>query len=293
MAAVEVLVDGLRFGEDPRWHDGRLWFSDFYDHRVATVGSDGEVETVVEVPGQPSGLGWLPDGRLLVVSMRDLRVLRLEPDGELVEHADLSGVATFLANDMVVDRHGRAYVGNFGFDLHRDLVERDVGDVLTDHPTATLAIVEPDGSVRPGPDGLHFPNGMVITPDGSTMVLAETLALRLTAFTIDADGSLGDRREWAALELRTPDGICLDAEGAVWFANATAGECVRVAEGGEVLDVVATDMPVFACALGGDDGRTLHLVSAPDSHPDVVAEARRGRILTTRVDVPGATGASA
>ena len=178
-------------------------------------------------------------------------------------------------------------MGNFGFDLHGDLLTRGEESVLADHTPAVLALVDPDGSVRIAADDLHFPNGTVITPDGRTLIVAETIALRLTAFDVAADGSLSNRREWAPVGLRTPDGICLDADGAVWIANALAPECVRVAEGGEVLDVVTTEMPVFACALGGEDGRTLFLMSAPDSQPGVVADARDGAILTARVEVPG------
>ena len=199
-----LLLDGLYFGEGPRWHDGELWFSDFYDHAVKAVTPSGAVRTVVELPGgQPSGLGWLPDGQLLVVSMLDQRLLRLEPGG-LVEHADLSGIATFHCNDMVVDGLGRAYVGNFGFDLDRELAARGVESVLADHVTAKLARVDPDGSVHVAASDMHFPNGSVITPDGRTLIVAETLGLRLTAFTIADDGTLHDRRVWADLGFRVP-----------------------------------------------------------------------------------------
>ena len=178
---MRLLVDGLHFGEGPRWHDGRLYLSDFYDHAVKAVTMDGEVTTVVEVPTQPSGLGWLPDGRMLVVSMVDRKVLRLEPDG-LVEHADLSGIATFHCNDMVVDAHGRAYVGNFGFDLDGFVAEHGLRAALGEPgpPRATLARVDPDGTRARGGVGLRFPNGAVITPDGSTMIVAETMGRRLT-----------------------------------------------------------------------------------------------------------------
>jgi sugar lactone lactonase YvrE len=286
-----LLLDGLYFGEGPRWHDGELWFSDFYDHAVKAVTPSGSVRTAVELPdGQPSGLGWLPDGRLLVVSMLDQRLMRLEPAG-LVEHADLSGVATFHCNDMVVDALGRAYVGNFGFDLHGELAARGVESVLADHVTAELARVDPDGSVQVAASAMHFPNGSVITPDGRTLIVAETLGLRLTAFTIADDGTLHDRRVWADLGFRVPDGICLDADGNIWVANPLAPECFLVAEdpdGGDIIDVVETDLPCFACMLGGDDRRTLFMMTATTSDATSAAAARTGRIVTATVEVPGA-----
>jgi len=281
-----VLATGLHFGEGPRWHSGKLWFSDFYDHAVKTVDLGGRVETKVEVPGQPSGLGWLPDGRMLIVSMLDRCVLRLELE-RLVVHADLSSIATSLCNDMVVDGAGRAYVGNFGFDLHAAAQERGMRDVLRDHPTADLALVQADGTASVAAAGMDFPNGSVITPDGRTLVVAETLGRRLTAFTIGPAGELGERRTWADLGGRLPDGICLDADGAIWIANPAAAECVRVAEGGEVLDVVETDQPCFACMLGGDDGRTLFMLTATGD-ADEQARARTGHVLVTDVAVPRA-----
>jgi sugar lactone lactonase YvrE len=283
---VRVLADGLHFAEGPRWHQGTLWFSDFYDHAVKTVDLDGRVETKVEVPGQPSGLGWLPDGRMLVVSMTDRMLARWEYS-QLVQHADLSGIAGFHCNDMVVDATGRAYVGNFGFDLFEAMTSADPQPFDT-YPTATLAIVEPDGTVNAGPSDLMFPNGSVITDDGRTLVLAETLAARLTAFDIAADGSLSNRRPWAEVEGRAPDGICLDAEGAIWFADALGKECVRVAEGGTVLDAVTTEQTPFACMLGGNDGRTLFMCTAATSSPMLAAAERTGRIDITQVSVPRA-----
>lgn len=277
MADTEVLLDGLTFPEGPRWHEGRLWFSDFFSHRVIAVDVRGHAETIVEVPAQPSGLGWLPDGRLLVVSMIDRKLLRLEPGG-LTEHADLSAVATFHCNDMVVDSYGRAYVGNFG------------SDYTTGQPLqpAKVARVDPDGSVTVAAEGLMFPNGSVITPDGGTLIIGETFAQHLTAFDIASDGSLSNRRVWANISPHLPDGICLDAEGAVWVADPRGNAVVRVAEGGRILDQVSTgDRGAFACMLGGEDGRTLFICTCAGSG-EAVAEQRAGRIEFTRVAVPHA-----
>jgi sugar lactone lactonase YvrE len=280
---LDVLATGLRFGEGPRWHHGKLWFSDMYDHSVQAVGLDGHVEVKVDIPGQPSGLGWTPAGDLLVVLMRERQVLRLAHD-RLVVHADLDGVATWHCNDMVVDDAGRAYVGNFGFDLH---TAEATGD-FSRRATATLALVDPDGSVSVAADGLKFPNGTVITPDGRTLVVAESMGRCLTAFDRDADGRLSNRRVWADLGGRAPDGICLDADGAIWFANAAAGECVRVAEGGAVLDVLTTDRRAFACMLGGPEGRHLFVLTSQHSHPDQCRAERTGQVLVTEVAVPHA-----
>jgi sugar lactone lactonase YvrE len=279
----KVLATGLRFGEGPRWHEGRLWLSDMYDHAVKSVGLDGDVRVEVEVPGQPSGLGWMPDGTLLVVSMLDRAVLRLV-DGVLVPHADLSGVAAWHCNDMVVDAAGNAYVGNFGFDLH---LAESTRDFSTAAP-ATLALVHPDGTVAVAADELAFPNGTVITPDGRTLIVAESMGRRLTAFTRHDDGTLTDRRVWADLGRRLPDGICLDADGAVWFANAGGPECVRVAEGGEVLDIIDTGDRCYACMLGGDDGTTLFILTSASSHPDRTTVERSARVLVSAAPAPGA-----
>jgi sugar lactone lactonase YvrE len=288
VATTNILCDGIYFGEGPRWHDGRLWFSDFYAHAVRTVDDTGRCETVVEVPGQPSGLGWLPDGRLLVVSMTDRRVLRLD-DGHLALHADLSDLATFHCNDMLVDGAGRAYVGNFGFDFERSVAERGVPATLADPTPAKLALVHPDGRVEIAADALAFPNGMAQTPDGSTLIVAESFGLRLTAFDIDHDGRLSNRRVWADLNAAGvgPDGICLDADGAVWVANAFAAEAVRVAEGGDVLDRVQTTQTCFACALGGPDRTTLYCLTAASASAQQAAAAPTGRIETAPAPAPG------
>jgi sugar lactone lactonase YvrE len=272
-----VVLDGLCFPEGPRWHEGRLFFSDQHDHRVVAMDPQGNAETVVEVPNQPSGIGWLPDGRMLVVSMLDRRILRLE-DGALVEHADLSAFARAACNDMVVDTHGRAYVGHFGFDMYGGESPKD----------ASLLLAEPDGSVRVAAEPLQFPNGTVITPDGRTLIVGESMNGRLTAFTIAADGSLGDRRQFAQLPGAVPDGICLDADGAVWSACPFTGRCLRVADGGELLDEVKTTYDsAFACMLGGDDRRTLYICTAPGHVPEEARRARGGRIEAVEVDIRG------
>lgn len=250
MTRATVIADGLYFGEGPRWHDGRLWFTDFYDHAVKSMDSSGNVRTELEIDDQPSGLGWLPDGRLLVVSMHRRQVLRVDADGIKV-HADLSVLATFHCNDMVVDRLGRAYVGNFGFDLDQALHARGVEGVLADHATAVLARVDPDGSVHTASTEMHFPNGSVITPDG----------------------------------------ICRDRNGHVWIANAIGPECVLFAPGGEIVATFATEQPCFACALGGSDGRTLYMLTAPSSLGDIARASRRDRVLCANVATAGEASA--
>jgi sugar lactone lactonase YvrE len=285
----EPFVDGLHFGECPRWHQGRLWFVDFYDNAVASAGPAGDVRVELEVPGEPAGLGWLPDGRLLVVARKPRTVLRVEDGGRLVHHGDLNPLATFYGNDMVVDGAGRAYVGNFGFDLDRFVEERGAVALVEPPgpPTAVLIRVDPDGSAHLAAEDLSFPNGTVITPDGRTLIVAETLGGRLTAFDIGEDGTLSGRREWASLPWCAPDGICLDAEGRVWVSNALTSECILVAEGGEILGRVTTSQNCFACMLGGDDRRTLYLVTAPTSIEAEVSVSRTGRIEQARVDVGG------
>ncbi len=274
---VEVLLAGLKFPEAPRWRDGKLWFSDFYAHRVATVDLAGRVETVVEVPQRPSGLGWTPKGELLVVSMLDRRVLRFDGKG-LHLHADLSGLATGLCNDMVVDAAGRAYVGNFGYDRHNNAPARDT----------RIIRVDPDGRAESVGDELVFPNGMVITPDGRSLIVAETFAHRLTAFDIAAGGALGNRRLFAALDAVFPDGICLDSEGAVWVSDARGQRVIRVLPGGRVAQAVDTgERNSYACMLGGPDRRTLFVLTNTGSGP-AMAEKSDGRIEMIRVAVPGA-----
>jgi sugar lactone lactonase YvrE len=274
----DILLDGLTFPEGPRWHDGRLWFSDFYSHRVLAVDLTGKVETIVEVPQQPSGLGWLPDGSLLVVSMLDQKLMRFA-GGALGDYADLSAHATGPCNDMVVDGRGRAYVGNFGFDRSKGEPER----------TTCLIRVDPDRSVSVAAEDLLFPNGTVITPDGKKLIVGETIGQALTIYDIAEDGSLANRGVFAAMPEMFPDGICLDAEGAVWFSNPRKGYVARVFEGGRVERTIQLDpgRGAFACMLGGDDGRTLFICSNSGSGPDM-ASKKDGRIETVRVDVPAA-----
>jgi sugar lactone lactonase YvrE len=281
MSDPEVVVEGLAFGEGPRWRDGRLWFSDMHDHAVKSFTSaSGALETIVAVPNAPSGLGWDADGRVLIVSMDDRRLLRFA-DGELTEVADLSGYTAHPINDMVVSERGIAYIGSFGFDLH-------AGE--TPKTTVLLAVDLASGAHRVAADGLRFPNGMVITADGSTLVVGESFGACLTAFTIEADGSLTGRREWAALDGGAmPDGICLDAEGCVWLASPGTREFLRVREGGEVLArVSAGDRMAIACMLGDDDRRTLYMLTSKGLDPKKAAELRTGRLERIRVDVPGA-----
>jgi sugar lactone lactonase YvrE len=291
MAEFRTLISGLSFTESPRWRDGRLYISDFYTYRVLSVSMDGTAETVAHVPQQPSGLGFLPDGRMLIVSMRDRKILRREADGSLVVHADLCRMAPWHLNEMLVDQHGRAWVGNFGFDLMGGAPAR----------TTVLICVEPDGSAKVAADGLAFPNGTVLTPDGGTLIVAESTMNRLSAFRVTR-GALGERRTWAKFgeppkstsvsgvlkEVEVAaDGICLDAEGAVWVADAAHGRLVRVAEGGKILqELKVLEGGVFACMLGGADGRTLFACAAPTFHEGVASVKHRASIIMTRVEVP-------
>ena len=283
-----VLAEGIYFGEGPRWREGRLWFSDFNAKAVKSVSLAGDVRIEFEIDDRPSGLGWMPDGSMLLVSMTRRQVLRRSPDGAIQLHADLSHIAAFHCNDMVVDANGRAYVGNFGFDLDVEMETRGVEAVLADHATAKLAIVSPAGSAEVAATDLHFPNGSVITPDGKTLIVGETLGACLTAFDIAADGSLSGRRVWADLQPRIPDGIALGADGAIWIANPVAPECALIAEGGAVKDVIETGDPCYACMLGGDDGRTLFMLTAPTSIAHEAALSPRGKLLIATVDTPHA-----
>jgi sugar lactone lactonase YvrE len=285
--AVRTLAQGIYFGEGPRWHEGRLWLSDFYASRVCSVSLAGDLQAELELEGRPSGLGWLPDGSLLVVRMELREVWRRWPDGRFERHADLTGHSAFLCNDMVVDGQGRAYVGNFGFDLDAELRARGPESVIGDHPTTVLALVQPDGTVSDAAPGekFSFPNGMVITPDGGTLIVGETLGGRLTAFDIADDGTLTNRREWAPTWPRVPDGICLDASGAVWIANPLAPECALIAPGGEVLAVIETGLPCYACMLGGPEGKHLFMLVAPSSDAHEAAKAPLGKVLVAEVDV--------
>lgn len=280
-----VLAEGLQFGEGPRWRDGRLWLSDFQDHAVKSVSLAGDLRTEFEIDDQPSGLGWMPDGSMLIVSMTKRQLLRRTPDGTIRVHADLSHIATFHCNDMVVDSAGGAYVGNFGFDLEAAMAKGGMEAVTAEPVLAKLAYVSPDGEARVAAEDLFFPNGTVITPDGKSLILGETFGGVLTAFDIGPGGTLSNRRVWAPLAPRIPDGICLDAEGAIWVANPVAPECVRVAQGGKVLEVVDTGQPCYACMLGGPDGKTLFMLTAA---PLGSGGARTGKVVIAEVDSPRA-----
>ena len=279
----EVLIEGLTFTEGPRWHDGRLYFSDFFTRRVLAVDTKGNMETIVETPQQPSGLGWLPDGSMLIVSMNDQKLLSFS-NGELSEVADLSQLATHFCNDMVVDKKGNAYVGNFGFDLHG-------GEPIK--PT-NLILVRPGEEPCEVAENVFFPNGAVITPDDKTFIVGETFASCLTAFDINEDGTLANRRVWADLRsieegyTPVPDGICLDAEGAIWVASPSTNDVIRVQEGGALLDKVEVDRGAFACMLGGENGNTLFISTANDSTEETCLKERSARIEVIDVDVPRA-----
>jgi sugar lactone lactonase YvrE len=274
MAHTTRLIAGLGFAEAPRWHDGSLWFSDFGDELIRAVDMSGTVREIARVPARPSGLGWLPDGSLLAVSMNDRRVLRMA-QGAWVEHADLCRYAEQPCNDMVVDAFGNAFVGHMGFDLFARPLQLRAASLLLVRPDGTTSIAAPD---------LMFPNGAVITRDGKRLIVAETFGRRLTAFALSPDGTLSDRRVFAELPGRSPDGICCDQAGAVWVADAAGKACIRVLEGGEISDVVATERGCYACALGGDDGRTLFMCTA-QGYDRAAMALHSGSIELTRVAI--------
>ena len=279
MVEPKALLTGLVFGEQPRWHDDRLWFSDWGTREVIAANGEGNREVILRAPSFPCCVDWLPDGRLLVVSGREGLLLRREADGSLVTHADLGTASSPTAgNELVVDGRGNAYVNGGGFDL------------MAGEPFApgVVTLVTPDGSARRVADGLAFPNGMLITPDNATLIVAESYAKRLTAFDIAAAGTLANRRVWADLADGVPDGICLDAEGAVWYADVPNKRCVRVREGGEVLDVIELDRGCFACALGGPGGTTLFMIATEWNGPEnMFAEPRTGQVLVAEAPAPG------
>ncbi len=289
-----TLFEGGGFFEGPRWHDGTWWVSDFYRHTVSRISTDGTEEVVVEVAAQPSGLGWLPDGSLVIASMKDHKLLRFA-DGELSELADLDAHVGGHVNDLVTDANGHTFVGNFGFDL--------MGGAKPE--PADLVRVDPDGAVTVAATGLYFPNGTVITPDGSTLIVGETTGNRYTAFSLAADGTLSDRRVWAEFgrvpEAETfsegigqitvaPDGCTLDAEMHIWAADALGNRCARVAEGGEIVESIAAPegLGVYACQLGGPNGTTLLMCCAPDFFEHNRSVAREAVLVTTEVEVPHA-----
>ncbi|WP_218689478.1 SMP-30/gluconolactonase/LRE family protein [Psychrobacter sp. BF1] len=289
--SLEVVVDGFHYLEGPRWHKGALWFVDFYTQGVYRVNDEGVAEKRVHIEQQPSGLGWLPDDRMLIVSMKDRKVMRLEANGELVVHADIWQHCAGHANDMVVAPNGDAYVGNFGFDL--------MGGA--DYKSAGLVLVKPDGSSQLVAEGLAFANGMVISADQKTLIVNELFGNKISQFTINEDGTLGDKRDFASfgelgdepnLGVRIgnakilPDGLALDAEGAVWIADTLNQRAVRIAEGGEILETIDTAPEgVFAVALGGAEGNTLFMCAAPDWDEAARKAETKGRMLAVRVEV--------
>ncbi|HUK68390.1 MAG TPA: SMP-30/gluconolactonase/LRE family protein [Streptosporangiaceae bacterium] len=280
MPEPQTLMTGIVFGESPRWRDGRLWFSDWGAQEVIAVDLRGKSEVVVRVsfPSVPMCIDWLADGpRLLIVSPSDGLLLRREPDGSLVTHADLSGLARGF-NEIVVDGRANIYLNGGGFDLM-------AGEEFL---PGIVALVTPDGSVRQVADGIAFGNGMVVTPDNSTLIVAESYGNRLTAFDIAADGSLSNRRVWARLGDGVPDGICLDADNAVWYGDVPNKRCVRVCEGGQVLQAIDLDRGCFACMLGGADRKTLFMIATEWRGPANMADgSRTGQVLTTQAPAPG------
>jgi sugar lactone lactonase YvrE len=280
MSGQQVVLEGVAFGESPRWHDGRLWFSDWGAQEVVAVDEAGSNEVIarVDFPAFPMCIEFAADGRLLVVAGREGQLLRREPDGSLADYADLTPLSASPWNDIVVDRAGNAYVDNIGFDF-------PAGEFAP----GTLALVRPDGTAHQVADGLAFPNGIAITPNGRTLIVAESYAERLTAFEIDEDGGLRDRRVWAETPGDHPDGICVDADGAVWYADVGNKHCVRVREGGELLDTVECDRGCFACILGGTDGSTLFIVAQKWGGPESMRQgARTGQVLAVPAPAPRA-----
>lgn len=285
----EPFVRGLKFGEGLRWHDGRFWYSDFYNHQVSSVAADGVPRVELSLDDQPSGLDWLPDGRLLVVAMISQRLLRRERDGSAALHADLRPLAKFHANDMIVDARGHAFIGCFGFDLDAFIEEQGPAALFTPPgpPTAPILQVTMDGKATIASAGHLFPNGMAIV--GKTLIVAESFMPGLTAFDLKDDGTLANRRRWANLPSTpaafVPDGICADSDGAIWVTNAIGREVVRIGEGGEILDRVETAQLAFSCALGGADGRDLVIATAPGSNAQAAAKGSQGMLEIARVKV--------
>jgi sugar lactone lactonase YvrE len=274
-ADVKTLMTGILLGESPRWHAGRLWFADWVAEKLYAVDGAGRSEVVAQIPSLPFSIDWLPDGRLLVVDARENRLLRREADGSFAIHADTRGLSSHGCNEIVVDGRGNIYLDNVNFIFPGG-----------EFQPGFIALVTPDGVVKRVADGLAFPNGMAITPDNQTLIVAESFAKVLTAFDIAGDGSLSSRRVWAELE-HGGDGICIDAEGATWAASGP--RCVRVREGGEVLQSIELDRFCFACMLGGDDGRTLFMVAANwTGTTDLAGTEPTGKLLAARVSVPHA-----
>lgn len=277
---IDVLLEGLAFPESLRWHNDRLWFSDVLDHTVHVVSGPGTSQVVLEVEGQPSGIGWLPDGHLVVVSMHDRQILRLEGRSVKV-HADLRPFFDHNANELVVADSGHIYVGTHGFDV-------DGGDSPAPAP---LLCVEPDGTPWVVAEGLQFANGTVITDDGRTLLVAESYGQRITAYDIAADHSLTNPRVWSEVRPNVPDGMCLDADGAVWAADPVSQGVMRVQPGLGAVEWIDTTQPAYGCVLGGTDGRTLFICTSASSEPDRSVQLRSGRIEATKVAVPAAASA--
>jgi sugar lactone lactonase YvrE len=280
MSAIQILLTGLGFGESPRWHDGRLWFSNWGKQQVFAVDLDGKSEVMVGVPTSlPFCIDWLPDGRLLVVSGPERLLLRREPDGSLVTHADLRSVAQNVCNEIVVDGRGNIYVNGGGFESPGQ------------QAAGIIALITPEGLVRQVANGLAFPNGMAVTPDNSTLIVAESFAKKLTAFDIAADGDLSNQQLWADLGEGVPDGICIDAENAVWYADTPNQRCVRVRKGGEVLETIDVDRGCFACMLGGPDKKTLFIMAAEWHGFEKMMEGLgTGQVLTVAAPARGGVG---
>jgi sugar lactone lactonase YvrE len=282
MPQPQILMTGIAFGESPRWHDDRLWFADWGAQQVVAVDVEGASEVIarVDFPSFPMCIDWLPDGRMLIVSAHDGLVLRTEHDGSVVTHADLSALAEkgLPWNEIVVDGRGNMYINNTGFAFPGG-----------EFAPGTIALLTPDGTARQVADGIAFPNGMAVTPDNSTLIVAESYGRKLTALDIAADGSLSNQRVWADLDDGAPDGICIDVEGAVWYGDVPNRRCVRVREGGQVLETIELDRGCFACMLGGEDGRTLFLVATQWSGTENMADATRtGQLLTVQAPAAGA-----
>ena len=282
---LETLMKGLTFGEGPRWYENKFYFSDFYSHKVYSLDLSGKHEVIVEIPNQPSGLGWTPDGTMLIVSMKDRKLMSFK-DGQLTERADLTELSGFHCNDMVVDIDGNAFIGNFGFNTYD-------GEEIK--PT-NLILVKPGEEPVLAADNLFFPNGTVITPDNKTLIVGETYAARLTAFDKSEDGSLSNRRIWADLKVNAeegtvplPDGMCIDEEGAIWVASPSTAEVIRVHEGGMISERIPVQTNAFACMLGGEDRRTLFICTSNGSgvDPEAALREKSGKIEITQVDVPG------
>jgi sugar lactone lactonase YvrE len=271
----EVLMEGIVFGESPRWHDGRVWFSDWGAHQVIALDASGSHEVVATIASFPMCIDFLPDGRLLVVDSARRRLLRREPDGQLVQHADLSGISDKPWNDIVADGRGNVYVNTIGFEFPGG-----------EFAPGMIALVTPDGDVRPAAGDLAFPNGMAISSDGATLIVAESYANRLTAYDIGSDGGLGQRRTWADTPGDHPDGICMDAEGAVWYADVASRHCIRVREGGQVLATADLDRGAFACALSrGEDPR---LFVTCQHYGETQSAQPSGQIVAFPAPAPGA-----